>query len=60
MEVRGQLHAHTALPPGKQPPGTHCIGGWVGPRTDLDVMEKRKILPCQEGNTDSLAVQPVA
>jgi hypothetical protein len=23
-------------------PGTHWIGGWVGPRTDLDVVEKRK------------------
>jgi hypothetical protein len=24
---------------------THCIGGWVGPRTGLDVVEKRNILP---------------
>ena len=24
-------HAPAALPPGKRP-GTHCIGGWVGPR----------------------------
>jgi hypothetical protein len=26
--------------PGKEPPGTHCIGGWVDPRTSLDDMEK--------------------
>jgi hypothetical protein len=25
-------------------PGTHWIGGWVGPRAGLDVVEKRKIL----------------
>jgi hypothetical protein len=26
-------------------PGTHWTGGWVGPRTGLDEVEKRKILP---------------
>ena len=35
MEVDGQRHAPTALPPGKRP-GTHCIGGWVSPRAGLD------------------------
>jgi hypothetical protein len=34
-EVGGQLHAPAALPPGNRP-GTHCIGGWLGPRTGLD------------------------
>jgi hypothetical protein len=29
---------------GKEPPGTHWIGGWVGPRAGLDDMEKRKFL----------------
>jgi hypothetical protein len=33
--VGGHRHAPAALPPGKRP-DTHCIGGWVGPRTDLD------------------------
>ena len=33
--VSGQRHAPTALLPGKRP-GTHCIGGWVGPRAGLD------------------------
>jgi hypothetical protein len=41
-------------------PGTNCIGGWVGPRVDLDVMEKRKITsPYREQNPDSSVVQPV-
>jgi hypothetical protein len=35
MGVGGQRHAPAALPPGKRP-GTHCIGGWVGPRVGLD------------------------
>jgi hypothetical protein len=30
MEVSGH-HAPAALLPGKEPPGTHWIGGWVGP-----------------------------
>ena len=29
-EVGGQRHATAALTPLKRP-GTHCIGGWVGP-----------------------------
>jgi hypothetical protein len=32
MEVGGQLHDPAALPPGEEPPGTHWIAGWVGPR----------------------------
>jgi hypothetical protein len=35
MGVGGQNHAPAALTPGKRP-GTHCIGGWVGPRAGLD------------------------
>jgi hypothetical protein len=33
--VRGQRHAPAALYPRKRP-GTHCTGGWVGPRPGLD------------------------
>jgi len=33
--VGGQHYALAALPLGKRP-GTHCIGGWVGPRVGLD------------------------
>jgi hypothetical protein len=34
MVVGGQRHAPTALPAGKGP-GTHCVGGWVGPKAGL-------------------------
>jgi len=37
MEVSGQLHAMAISPPGKAP-GTHWIGGWVGPRAILDAL----------------------
>jgi hypothetical protein len=50
MEVTGQLHAPAAFPPGKAP-GTHWIGGWVGPRAVLDAAVKRKIpSPRRESN----------
>jgi hypothetical protein len=51
MEVSGQLHAPAALPPEKDPPGTHWIGGWVGPRAGLDMVSKRPS-PCRESNPD--------
>jgi hypothetical protein len=61
MEVSGQLHASAALPPWKEPPGTHWIGGWVGPRAVLDAMVKRKIPSSRrESNSRTPIVQPVA
>jgi hypothetical protein len=62
MEVGGQLHALAALPPEKEPlPGTHWIGGWVGPRAVLDAVMKRKIpSPRMESNPRIPIVQPVA
>jgi hypothetical protein len=30
--------------PGEIVPGTHWIGGWVGPRTGLDDVERKNIL----------------
>jgi hypothetical protein len=30
--------------PGKGPPRTHCIGGWMDPRAGLDDMKKWKFL----------------
>jgi hypothetical protein len=57
--VSGQLHAPAALPPGKEPPGTHWIRGWVDPRAGLDDVEKRKFLTLP-GPLDLSAVQPVA
>jgi len=32
MEMSGQFHAPAALFPGKKPPNTRCIGGWIGPQ----------------------------
>jgi hypothetical protein len=35
----------------KRPPDTYCIGGWVGPRASLKVVEKRNIpSPCRDSN----------
>jgi hypothetical protein len=33
-----ELHAPAALPPRERAPGTHWIGGWVGPRVGLDAV----------------------
>jgi hypothetical protein len=44
MEASGQLHAPAALTP-ERAPDTYSLGGWVGPRTGLDDVEKKKILP---------------
>jgi hypothetical protein len=41
-------------------PGTHWIGGWVGPRAGLNAVVKRKIpSPYRESNPDYPIVQPV-
>jgi len=55
MGVGGQSHAPAAFPPGKRP-GTHCIGGWVGPRAGLNGRGKSRPPP----RFDPLTVQPVA
>jgi hypothetical protein len=55
MGEGGQLHAPAALPPGNRP-GTHCIGGWVGPRAGLDGCEISRPPP----GFDPRTVQPVA
>jgi hypothetical protein len=53
MGVSGQRHAPAALYPGERTPGTHWIGGWVGPRAGLDAGARRKILcPCWGSNPD--------
>ena len=36
---RGQVHAAVILPPVNYN-GTHWIGGWVGTRAGLDILEK--------------------
>jgi hypothetical protein len=44
MGVSGQHHAPAVLYPGEGTPGTHCTGGWVGPRAGLDAEARGKIL----------------
>jgi hypothetical protein len=47
--------------PRERVPGTHWIGGWVGPTAVLDTAVKRKIpSPCREANPRTPNVQPVA
>jgi hypothetical protein len=47
--------------PRERAPGTHWIGGWVGPRAVLDAVVKRKIpSPRRESNPRTPIVQPVA
>ena len=41
MEVGDLRNFPSALSLGRRP-GTHCIGGWVGPRAGLGGVEKRK------------------
>jgi hypothetical protein len=45
---------------GERAPGTHWIGDWVGPRTVLDAVVKRKIpSPRRESKPRTPIVQPV-
>jgi hypothetical protein len=47
--------------PRERDPGTHWIGGWVGPRAVLDAVVKRKILSSRrESNPRTPIIQPVA
>jgi hypothetical protein len=40
-----------ALSPGKRTPGTHCTGGWVGPRAGLDTeVRGKKLYLCRGSN----------
>jgi hypothetical protein len=59
----GWVVSVTPLPrftPGQRTPGTHCTGGWVGPRAGLDTEVTRKILcSCRVSNLDRPVVQSV-
>jgi len=54
MGVGGQHHAPAALYP-RERPGTHCIGGWMGPGAGLDGCGKHP-----PPGFDLRTVQPVA
>jgi hypothetical protein len=45
---------------GERAPGTHWIGGWVGPRAGLEAVEKRTFLVLRDSNSDCSAFHPVA
>jgi hypothetical protein len=59
MGVSGQHHAPAALYPWEWTPGTHCTGGWVGPRASLGAeargtkMWREEILDKRFWNIDS-------
>jgi hypothetical protein len=53
----GSLYVPTVFPPGKNP-GIHQIGGFLGFRACLDVLEKRKIR-CFYQDSKSGPVKPV-
>jgi hypothetical protein len=46
-----------ALPPGKEPPGTHCTGGWVGPTAGMDAGVRGKILCLCRGSNPGRPVR---
>jgi hypothetical protein len=48
MEVSGQLHAPSALSPGKEPTGIHWIGGWLDPESVWTLWRREK--SCNAGN----------
>jgi hypothetical protein len=49
-----------AFTAGERTPGTHCTGGWVGPRAGLDTDAREKNpLPRRGSNPDRPVVQPV-
>jgi len=57
MGVGGQRHAPATLPPPpRERPGTHCLGGRLGPRAGLDLCGKSR----PPTGIRSRPVQPVA
>jgi hypothetical protein len=60
LEVSGKRDAPPRFNPGENPPITHWIGGWVGPRTGLETVEQRTFSwHCWDSNFYPSAVQPV-
>jgi hypothetical protein len=58
MEVSGYLHAPVALPSGEKVPDNYWIGGWVGPRSNIDVVASIKIhFFVPEGNRTPVVLQ---
>jgi hypothetical protein len=52
--------ARPRFSPGERTPGTHCTGGWVGPRAGLDTEARGKITCLCQGIEPRSVVQSVA
>jgi hypothetical protein len=52
MGMGGQRHALGTLPP-RRSPGTHCTGGWVGPRAGVDGSLEKEYLKRDDGDVFS-------
>jgi hypothetical protein len=59
MEMSFQLYTLPNFTPGERPSGTPLIGGWVGPRANLDSVVKRKEISALAGK-QNLVAQPVS
>jgi hypothetical protein len=61
MEMSSQLHAPAGLPLGETAAGTRYVGGWVGPRAGLEIMDERKnSCPYPESCPNFSVAQPFA
>jgi hypothetical protein len=58
MEVNDQLQALAALPPEESGTCMYWIGGWMGPRANLDAVTRRII--CASARNQILITQTVA
>lgn len=58
MEVSGLLDIPNALSRGKQQAVLICTLGWVGPSTDLEVLEKKRIFPAGNRTRIALSFNP--
>ena len=54
--VGSQRQAPAGLTPGKRP-GTHCIGGWVGPRAGLDGCGKSRPTGIRSPDRPAVAIR---
>jgi hypothetical protein len=57
MGVSGQRQPLPRFSPGERTPGTHCTGGWVGPRAGLNTEAVGKILFASAGDRTSIVVE---
>jgi hypothetical protein len=59
MAVSGQLHAQATVSSEQTSSSSQWGGTCVGPRTGLEIFEKKEHLPCRESKDDSSVFQLV-